>query len=278
MGYLVGRGGASIKETAAKSGAQLRVLPRAELPPCASMSDEVLLVTGSREAVLAALRIVGRQLKLQPRRVPLSPRAAVGPVGVGMGLAPSPMVGTPPSPIMLAQAGHPELAYVQASPPAAMYGGMVPLYCGAPIEVTFKLLAPEGRAGVLIGRGGDYVRRIRAETGARLRVFEPHEGSPEERVVAVCSTDDATSPYCAAQDALIRCVLALTAEDPPSSLQRVRLLTSQASVGMVLGKRGATVTQLRQETGAAIKVLALEGLAYPESECGGGWGPTWVAC
>lgn len=35
---------------------------------------------------------------------------------------------------------------------------------------------------------------------------------------------------------------------------------------MVLGKRGATVSQLRQETGAAIKVLALDGLAYPESE------------
>lgn len=35
----------------------------------------------------------------------------------------------------------------------------------------------------------------------------------------------------------------------------MRLLTAQASVGMVLGKRGATVSQLRQETGATIKVL-----------------------
>lgn len=31
-------------------------------------------------------------------------------------------------------------------------------------QVTFKLLAPEARAGVLLARGGEYVRRIRAET------------------------------------------------------------------------------------------------------------------
>lgn len=38
----------------------------------------------------------------------------------------------------------------------------------------------------------------------------------------------------------------------------MRLLTAQASVGIVLGKRGATVSQLRQETGASIKVLPAE--------------------
>ena len=92
----------------------------------------------------------------------------------------------------------------------------------------------------------------------RRQVSDPEPGQ-EERLVLVSSSEEGGSPYCAAQDALIRCVLSLTADDAASGdPHRVRLLTGQASVGMVLGKRGATVTQLRQETGAAIKVLPLE--------------------
>ena len=51
-------------------------------------------------------------------------------------------------------------------------------------------------------------------TPLRLQGFDPVPGS-EERVVALTSIDDALSPYCAAQDALIRCVIALTAGGPP---------------------------------------------------------------
>lgn len=56
----------------------------------------------------------------------------------------------------------------------------------------------------------------------------------------------------------MRCCLPLAADDAPAAPHRVRLLTAQASVGIVLGKRGATVSQLRQETGASIKVLPTE--------------------
>ncbi len=52
--------------------------------------------------------------------------------------------------------------------------------------------------------------------------------------------------------------LHVPADDSPAAPHRVRLLTAQASVGIVLGKRGATVSQLRQETGASIKVLPTE--------------------
>lgn len=57
------------------------------------------------------------------------------------------------------------------------------------------------------------------------------------------------------------------ADDASAASHRVRLLTAQPSVGMVLGKRGATVSQLRQETGAAIKVLPSE--AVPPAYGGG---------
>lgn len=44
VGYLVGRGGGTIKDTMARSGAGVRVLPKPELPPCACVGDEVVRV------------------------------------------------------------------------------------------------------------------------------------------------------------------------------------------------------------------------------------------
>ncbi len=48
----------------------------------------------------------------------------------------------------------------------------------------------------------------------------------------------------------------------PSSLAKTYMLLQ---VGVVLGKKGQTVTQLRAETGAAIKVLPAEGLQQDEA-------------
>ncbi|PSC73232.1 KH domain-containing protein [Micractinium conductrix] len=255
VGYLVGRGGNTIKETMAKSGAGVRVLPKSDLPPCGCVGDEVVRACGSAGAVAAALRLLAGQIKAHPLRLG--------------GLLYGGTAGRPP--LMLAQATHADLAYIHpslggyfaAGPAAPGVGGLMGGhmghaahggFSGTAVEVTFRMLAPVVRTGNIIGKGGEHVRRVRQETGARIKVFDPAPGS-EERVVALSSSEDALSPYCAAQDALIRCVIALTAVDASAGLHRVRLLTAQASVGMVLGKRGATVSQLRQETGATIKVL-----------------------
>lgn len=47
IGYLVGKGGSTIKATVAQSGAAIRILPKAELPPCACVTDEIVLVSCS---------------------------------------------------------------------------------------------------------------------------------------------------------------------------------------------------------------------------------------
>ena len=171
VGYLVGRGGGTIKDTMARSGAGVRVLPKPELPPCACVGDEVVRVCGSAGAVGAALRLLAGQIKAHPLRLGSLPYAAPG-----SGHAP---------PLMLAQATHADLAYMHpslggyfahaAAAPGA--GGMV----GAPVgsaggfgstqvEVTFRLLAPTSRTGNIIGKGGEHVRRVRQETGARIKV------------------------------------------------------------------------------------------------------------
>ena len=44
VGCLLGKGGSVIKQMSAESGAQIRILPRDKLPPCASASDELVQV------------------------------------------------------------------------------------------------------------------------------------------------------------------------------------------------------------------------------------------
>jgi len=80
----------------------------------------------------------------------------------------------------------------------------------------------------------------------------------EDRLICVYSSEDANSNYCAAQDALVRCAISLNSDEGSSRNHVVRLLAPQVSIGAVLGRKGATVMQLRQETGASIRVLAVE--------------------
>lgn len=40
------------------------------------------------------------------------------------------------------------------------------------VEIEYRVLVPDLLVGSVIGRGGEVVRRIRAETDARVKVFE----------------------------------------------------------------------------------------------------------
>ena len=184
VGYLVGRGGATIKDTIARSGANVRVLPKAELPACACIGDEVVKVGGGQEAVAAALRLLAAQIKAHPARLGAlcHDAASSGGGGSSMGAGPQLVGGLQPPPLMLAGSGTTELAFAHpalgggggnmpggaANPSAA--AGLMAAFCGTAVEVTFRLLTPVTRTGNIIGKGGEHIKRVRSETGARIKV------------------------------------------------------------------------------------------------------------
>ena len=240
-----------------ESGATVRVMPKAELPPCAWVSDEMIKVSGQHHAVTLALRVLARQLEQHPPRLHYSRRP----------------------PLLLAQASTGDIQFMAAPPSPTLFTGIssaMPaglVSSSGVVETVFRLLAPAARAGNIIGRNGDHVRRIRAETGARIKVYGAEEDA-EERLVCIYSSEDALSQYCAAQDALVRCAISLTADDTTNGQHRMRLLAPQTSIGAVLGKKGQTVMQLRQETGATIRVQPVEApLAAAAATAHGGGEP-----
>ena len=193
-------------------------------------------VTGAQEQVRSALRVLGEQLRRHPPRGTSFPAApSLGYQGFSQDTAfyHHGMYGMPGA-VHFSPAQH---AHHGGGLPHA--AGIVPVYphaAGAvagvsqPVDIAFRLLAPVGKAGNIIGRCGENIRRIRGETGARVKVRDAADGA-EERLVTLGSSEEALAPYCAAQDALIRCAIALSSDEPAAASHRVRLLTTQASVG-----------------------------------------------
>jgi transcription antitermination factor NusA-like protein len=236
IGFVVGKSGAAIKTIQAQTGTAIKVLPKSELPACAWVSDEVLKISGPCQAVHAALMEVAKVLERHPPRH---------------------RPGSRQGPMLLAQASTGDAHFMGPTAHTLLgHHGLMASHAGSllaghAIETVFRLLAPVAKVGNIIGRNGDHVRKVRLETGARVKIYDGDEEA-EERLVCVLSTEEVLSQYCAAQDALVRCAMCLN--QPEEGQHRVRLLVPQTAIGAVLGKKGQTIMQLRQETGAAIRV------------------------
>jgi len=233
VGGIIGKGGESINELRSSTGASIRVLPKQDLPLCAPRNDEVCQISGSLAQVRQAVAAVGAKLRANPVKEK-TPRAAQSqpPHGAAYGGASPMMMGRSPMSRM--------------TPPPHMEGG---------VEITYRFLVPSSKAGSIIGRGGDVIRRIREETGAKVKLQDAVENC-EWRVVSMTSTEDALSPFCGAQEALLRCFYASSEDQVGTST--AKLLVAPNFVGAVLGKGGAIITSLRQDTGASIRVVGKE--------------------
>ena len=145
--------------------------------------------------------------------------------------------------------------------------GMAPTVA-AGTECAFRLLCPGPRIGSVIGRGGDVIRQIRAETTAKIKILDAVPGA-EERVVLITCNEDGVAPISPAQVALFR-VYACVAEagggggggggDGASGPAAFRMLVPAQQIGCLLGKGGSIIKGMRDETGAQIRILPRENL------------------
>ncbi|RDX87129.1 KH domain-containing protein, partial [Mucuna pruriens] len=134
-------------------------------------------------------------------------------------------------------------------------------------DTVFRYLCPVRKIGSVIGRGGDIVKQLRADTRAKIRIGDALPGC-DERVVTIHSaseetnrvddTGDLVSP---AQDALFRVHQRVIAEDARDDEDEDRnhvtakLLVPSDQIGCVIGKGGQIVQNIRSETGAQIRIL-----------------------
>ncbi|GMH38130.1 hypothetical protein BSKO_06014 [Bryopsis sp. KO-2023] len=245
IGAILGKGGSIIADLRVQSGAQIKVLQGADLPLCALPTDEVVQINGDYKNSITAAQLVVERLKDAPRR-PRAQNAHQTPLGMA-----SSVQGGGAG--MFSGQGMNQLGMSNAS-------GLVPGMTGM-VETTFRLMVPERHTGSIIGKGGEVIRRIREETGAKVIIYDTVEGC-DERVLKCRSLEDASSAVCPAQEAMTRALFNLfrNEEHNPGVSLTVRMLVPTEQIGAVLGKKGSIIQGIRRETGSVLIVQPREQL------------------
>uniref|UniRef100_A0ACD5TP02 Uncharacterized protein n=1 Tax=Avena sativa TaxID=4498 RepID=A0ACD5TP02_AVESA len=158
-----------------------------------------------------------------------------------------------------------------------------------PIETVYRILCPGKKIGSVLGRGGHIVKALREETKSKIRVADSIPGA-DERVIIIFDhqnhseqADEAVQnisnndgledmkPHCSAQDALLKIHDKIAADEDHNDGVihdksetdgdvTARILVPGNQVGCLLGKGGSIIQQLRNDTGAGIRVLPSENL------------------
>lgn len=145
-------------------------------------------------------------------------------------------------------------------------------YAPGPEDTVYRYLCQGRKIGSIIGRGGEIVKQLRADTHSKIRIGESVPGC-EERVITIFSTSDESNSLddygdvCPAQDALFRVHERLisdeamdegTEEGAPQVT--ARLLVPSDQIGCIIGKGGQIIQGIRSDTGAQIRILKNEHL------------------
>uniref|UniRef100_A0A1B6FYZ2 K Homology domain-containing protein n=1 Tax=Cuerna arida TaxID=1464854 RepID=A0A1B6FYZ2_9HEMI len=118
-----------------------------------------------------------------------------------------------------------------------------------PDDIEVRLLIPSKVAGSIIGKGGKNISRLRSDYKASVTV--PDCPGPE-RILTVCSPEVET---------IIKVIneVVPNLEDTSGRSKTgddvdIRMLVHQSQAGCIIGKGGLKVKELREKTGARIKI------------------------
>ncbi|KAL6985514.1 hypothetical protein U1Q18_018890 [Sarracenia purpurea var. burkii] len=140
-----------------------------------------------------------------------------------------------------------------ASPSSVSYG-----YPGA----SKKIGIPNGRVGVIIGKGGETIKYLQLQSGAKIQVTRDMDADPNSptRMVELTGTPD----QIAKAEQLIHEVLSEAeaggsgrVTGQPSGSEQFVMKVPNNRVGLVIGKGGETIKNMQARSGARIQVIPL---------------------
>ncbi|XP_052184212.1 KH domain-containing protein At4g18375-like [Diospyros lotus] len=254
IGCIIGKGGQVIQNMRTETRAQIRVLSHEHLPPSALNSDELLQITGEPSIVRKALYQVASRLHDNPSRsqhLLLSSSSMYKSGGAFM-----------------TQSGSVPLVGVSSlMGPYAGYKSDVGDWSGSVREFSLRLVCPIENIGGVIGKGGAIINQIRQESGASIKV-DSSGAEGDDCIISISakeSFEDPSPTIDAAMRLQPRCSLK-TEKESGDSVYTTRLLVLSSRIGCLIGKGGAIITEMRNGTRAAIRILSKENLPRVASE------------
>ncbi|CAN1176662.1 Flowering locus K homology domain [Linum perenne] len=139
---------------------------------------------------------------------------------------------------------------------------------GWPGESVFRMLVPAQKVGSIIGRKGEFIKKIVEEARARVKILDGPPGTAE-RAVMVSGREEPDSSLPPAMDGLLRVHKRIidgldgdnsNAQSGTPPKVSTRLLVPASQAGSLIGKQGATVKSIQEVSGAIVRVLGSENL------------------
>lgn len=247
VGCLLGKQGKIVSQMREESGAQIRVLPKDQLPSCASRTDEVVQIAGDLTAVRKALLAVSTQLRNNPPKKPGEDSKAV----------PRPAEDFPRK----GGGMRAKKASRRSLSPRHSLGQSSGLsFSFGKDEMMFRIMCPKEKIGSIIGKGGSIVQSIREETGAKISI-DVSSDVGEERVIRVSAHESRDDVFSKAQRAvMILHSRILAADHDKDGPVITKLLVPADQAGCLLGKGGSIVIEMRKLTRAKIHIYGKEHL------------------
>ncbi|XP_016513880.2 flowering locus K homology domain [Nicotiana tabacum] len=146
-------------------------------------------------------------------------------------------------------------------------GGEEKRWPGWPGENVFRMLVPSKKVGGIIGRKGEYIKKTCEETKARIKILDGPPGSTE-RAVMISAKEEPSLSIPPAMDGLLKVHKRIIDVDhdstnTPSGAGKpvsTRLLVAATQAAILIGKQGATVKSIQDESHCTIRILGGEHL------------------
>lgn len=146
-------------------------------------------------------------------------------------------------------------------------GGAEKKWPGWPGESVFRMLVPAQKVGNIIGRKGEYIKKIVEETKARIKILDGPPGS-QERAVMVSAKEEPDAPFPPAMDGLLRVHRRIvdgldgdaSQATPAGGKVSTKLLVPATQAGSLIGKQGSTVKSIQETSSCIVRVLGQEDL------------------
>ncbi|XP_071952475.1 heterogeneous nuclear ribonucleoprotein K-like [Antedon mediterranea] len=120
-------------------------------------------------------------------------------------------------------------------------------------EITLRIMIMSKNAGAIIGRGGTNIKRLRSDYNGKVNV--PDCSGPERILTITAAQDDAIACLMDTIPSWDEYKQRPDKEVKVDELQiEVRMLVHQSQAGAVIGRAGFKIKELRDQSGAAIKV------------------------
>uniref|UniRef100_A0A023F1K7 Putative rna-binding protein nova1/pasilla n=1 Tax=Triatoma infestans TaxID=30076 RepID=A0A023F1K7_TRIIF len=124
----------------------------------------------------------------------------------------------------------------------------------------FKILVPSMAAGAIIGKGGETIAQLQKETNARVKMSKANDFYPgtSERVCLISGTIESIMAVLDFMTFKIR-----EKPDKPGvehdgkigeREKQVKILVPNTTAGMIIGKGGSYIKQLKEESGAYVQI------------------------